>query len=351
MRVEHEGASRLRVEHEGATVVADPKEGRSSASILRVERRLDAQTSGRSNFAACREGGACPCRSGSRVSHRRISVAGLCRKSCDSPMRAGPPRIPARGRGRAGLVALTRTTLPLRQPESLGCGGLEPRDEVPVTSCRSTVTVDHWSASPSPGWTPSPAGVAGAVVACAAGVIAGGDDSRSLSDSETSTEWATLARPPLPASIAAPSPQPKTVTAGREMTPGGGEPAPAATAYAVGLPSPASGVWVPASRPSNPRVPPARARRDTPPTIEGASPPSEGGAAPPAFCSPSSPTGLSGVVTSEEKDGSPSSASAPSPMAGSRPWRGARPRRPHRWGRGEPRRPRPRPQARRRPRR
>ena len=131
----------------------------------------------------------------------------------DSARRAGP--TPQRGAGsRAGLVTRTRSAPPLLQPEGLGCGGFEPRDAVPVTPCRSTVTADHWSAPPAPSRTPSSTGAAGAVGAGAAGVGAGGDDSRSLSDSETSTEWATLALPSPPASIAAPSPPPKTVTAG-----------------------------------------------------------------------------------------------------------------------------------------
>ena len=69
----------------------------------------------------------------------------LCRKSCDSTVHAGPARRPSEGPGkRAGPVNRTRGAHPLPQPEGLEyTGGPEPRDVIPVTPCRSTVTVDY----------------------------------------------------------------------------------------------------------------------------------------------------------------------------------------------------------------
>ena len=127
----------------------------------------------------------------------------------------------------------------------------------PVPPCRNTVSA-HCRALPGPGGEGTPSGSAD-VAASPAAAVAGGDSPRSLSDSETPTDWATFALPLPPAPSATPMPPPNTVVAGGETTtPWGNPPGPAVSTHEGRPPSPASGVRVPPPGPPTPRPSPAR---------------------------------------------------------------------------------------------
>ena len=231
----------------------------------------------------------------------------------DSVRRAGP--TPHKGPGnRSGLVSRTCNAHPLPQPEGLGStGGPEPQEIIPVTPCWSTGT--RRSLEGAPGAQPDVIVPRGRRY-CRRGRCRSGRQRGRL---QIALRLRNLHRVgDIRIAIAAGlnrSPEPATEDRDRggETTPGSGAPVPAAPAYAAEPPPTPSGVRVPSSWPPIPRVPSARERKDSPSLIEGVPPSGEGGAAPSAPCPSSGPAGFSGALTSGEKDGSPSSASVPSP--------------------------------------